>query len=111
MDSASEIIRRQCEPLFGNIGCVLDYVSDDLLSRPLCRWPLWRQFYHLLHSLDQWFTNPFRFKEPRPDGRTILALDTPIEMEPMTATELRSYYAQIESKIHSYLAGLAQFES
>ena len=106
MDSASAIIRRQSEQLFENIGYVLDYADDDLLSRAICRWPLWRQFYHLVHSMDQWFINPFDYTERHADGEVIRAINTPIDMEPLSRAELREYLAEVESKIRDYLVTL-----
>ena len=106
MKTMVEVIRRQSEQLFDNIGYVLDYTDDDLLARPICRWPLWRQIYHLLHSMDQWFINPFSYTERHPDGAMIRAINTPVDAKPFSRAELREYRGQVEEKIRTYLAGL-----
>jgi hypothetical protein len=36
--------------------CDMDYV--------LCDMPIWKHCYHTLHSLDQWYINPYDYTEP-----------------------------------------------
>jgi hypothetical protein len=107
MGSVTEVVRRQCECLFVNIEFIFDFVDDDLLAQPMCRWPLWRQLYHMLHSVDQWFINPFEFQEPHVNGAVIKALNTEVDTEPMSKGLLHEYYRDIESRVRSYLSTLS----
>ena len=101
-----EIINHQASRLFTNTEYVLDYVDDALLARKISKWPLWRQLFHMLHSMDQWFINPFDYRDHLSDGFAIAALNTEIEMGPIKKAELVKYYNLIEPKIRAYLSNL-----
>jgi hypothetical protein len=60
----TEIIRKQTHILFDNIKETLDSYNTDLIQEQNNLWPIWKQFYHMLHSLDEWFINPLDFREP-----------------------------------------------
>lgn len=102
------IINDQSKQLFKNTEYVLDYIDGKLLTENICKWPLWRQLYHMLHSMDQWFLNPFRYQDEREDGHEIAALNTEIERAPLSKTELRDYYRQTKDKITAYLGDLKE---
>ena len=101
-----EIINDQASRLFTNTEYASEYVDDALLSKMICKWPLWRQLYHMLHSMDQWFINPFDYRDHRPDGFTIAALNAEIEMAPLRKTELTEYYDSIRAKVKAHLSNL-----
>ena len=101
-----EIINDQASRLFRNTEYVFDYVDDKLLSKKICKLPLWRQLYHMLHSMDQWFLNPFRYKDHRKDGFNIAGLNTELEMEAVKKDELLKYYKKIRAKVRNYLSNL-----
>lgn len=94
-------IRNQTVILFENIRETLDYCSDELIEKSSSKWPLWKQFYHLLHSLDQWFINPMNFTEPaihQPHFRTS-------DQGPgiLSKQQLLTYYHDIRRRIENYL--------
>ena len=60
----------------------------------------------MLHSMDQWFINPFRYKGQMPDGFDIAALNTDLDLNALTKDELLEYYLKIKSKLQSYLSTL-----
>jgi hypothetical protein len=110
MDKLTAVINKRVQRLFANTQYVFDYVDDDLLAKKLCKWPLWRQLFHMLHSMDQWFINPFNYLDPREDGFLITALNTEVDMAPMKKSELSDYYDSIKAKIQTYLSTLTDEE-
>ena len=68
-------------------------------------WPIWKQFYHTLHSLDEWFIDPVTFKEPSIHQPYFRTSDTGPGR--LTKEQLLKYFGEIRSKIENYLAQLS----
>ena len=96
----------QSGQLFKNIEYLFDYIDDALLKKQICKWPLWRQIYHMLHSMDQWFINPYRYSDSRSDGYKIAALNTELASLSLNKEQLHEYYLQIKEKTWNYLRNL-----
>ena len=77
--------------------CDLDFV--------LCDMPVWKHVYHMLHSCDQWFINPFVYTEPDFHEPNLNSLDLPSETV-LTRERLETYLDSIKGKILAYLASL-----
>jgi hypothetical protein len=52
MNEIRKTIQRQSKVLLDNIKVTLDFCSDDIIQESTTNWPVWKQFYHTLHSLD-----------------------------------------------------------
>jgi hypothetical protein len=67
---------------------------------------LWKQFYHLLHSLDQFFISPREYREPsfHEDGMNYFGTSSKTTL---SKSELTAYYSGIKAKIEAYLATLS----
>ena len=91
------LIRRQTTILFSNVDEILNTINDSQLDNAgSWGWPVGEQIYHLLHSLDQWFINPYDYVEPAwlpPDAR-------------LSKSELVAYFASIRAKVEQYLETL-----
>lgn len=59
-----EVITEQTRTLFGNIQETFDAISNDQKNKLIIDAPLWKHIYHMLHSLDQWFINPYLYDNP-----------------------------------------------
>lgn len=99
------IIQNQSGVLLENLQVTLEFCSESLMEKSFPDWPIWKQFYHMLHSLDQWFIDPSTFMEPsihQPYFRTS-------DKGPgkLTKEQLLKYFAEIRSKIETYLAQLS----
>ena len=105
-ESFINTISIQAKQVFRNIQSVFDYVDDDILSAGLCKWPLWRQLFHMLHSMDQWFISPFEYEDGWENGHQINALNTEIDMPAISRKELLSFFLRVEAKVEDYLTGL-----
>jgi hypothetical protein len=108
-DPVSSLVSGQAVLLFSNI----DETFNSLLARDFrkaaCGHPYWKHFYHMLHSLDQWFINPFEFIEPGMQVSGLNSYDVKIKKQ-LGKKELLKYYGQIRSKIKKYLASLKDAE-
>jgi hypothetical protein len=105
-----EIIKNQSRQLFQNTEFIFEYVDDRLLAKKICNWPLRRQMYHMFHSMDQWFINPFKYKDHRPDGFDIAGMNTHLEMNALKKDELLEYYLKTKAKVQGYLSSLDSAE-
>jgi len=104
-DRMIKTIQTQSGVLLENIQVTLNSCDDSLLEKPFPTWPIWKQFYHMLHSLDEWFINPVEFKEPsihKPYYRTAES-----GSGRLTKEQLVSYFVEIRARIESYLDRLS----
>lgn len=80
--------------------CDMDYV--------LCGMPIWKHCYHTLHSLDQWYINPYDYTEPPFHEDKLNSLDYLDENgKVLTREELIEYFKTIQTKIINYLDNLS----
>lgn len=80
--------------------CDMDYV--------LCGMPIWKHCYHTLHSLDQWYINPYDYTEPPFHEDKLNSLDYLDENgKVLTREELKEYFKTIQTKIINYLDNLS----
>jgi hypothetical protein len=67
--------------------------------------PLWKHIYHMLHSLDQWFINPYIYDNPdfHESGMNTFEL----ELDGRLSKEnLITYFHNTEEKIYFFLNNL-----
>jgi hypothetical protein len=104
-DNLVASIKSQILILYKNIDELFSSLDVDMLDEKAGRWPLWRQLYHMLHSMDQWFINPYRYNDHMKNGADIAGLvkETGIRL---SKKDLTDYYASIRNKIDKYIAGL-----
>jgi len=101
----SNSIRRQSKQIFHNIENIFNAVTEESISSIIGVFPVWKQIYHLLHSMDQNFINPTNFSEPdfHTKNLNIIFLDTG---DPLSFGQLFKYYKQVRAKLEAYLQGL-----
>ena len=100
------LIMNQTTILFENIEETIDAIDETQLDKDgSWEWPLGEQIYHLLHSLDQWFINPYDYEEPTFTGIGTSSSDGKINQK-LYKSELVAYYTSIKAKITHYLCTL-----
>lgn len=106
MCSYMDVIRDQTARSLWSLNNVMDAIPDSCWERRYCDMPLWKHIYHTLHSLDQWYINPFVYSEPdfHVDGLNSLELDSGNIC--LTRETLKAYAGQVERKIEDYLRTL-----
>ena len=57
-------IKRQCKQIFQNIDILFDEFDDNEFDLTKGGFLTWKQFYHLIHSIDKYFIDPSIFIEP-----------------------------------------------
>jgi len=96
------VITEQTKILCQNIHEVLDAISDNQMEKIIFDSPLWKHIYHMLHSLDQWFINPYAYDDPyfHEYGMNAFAIETNKRLSKNT---LVKYLNDIEKKIYHFL--------
>ena len=95
-------IRRQTTQIFENIEILLNAFNEDEFSRTLGGFLIWKQFYHLVHSLDKNFVDPSVFHEPsfHIDNLDIIYFNSEISL---SKSEILDYYSKVQQHNREYL--------
>ena len=64
--------------------------------------PLWKHVYHTLHSLDQWYINPYKYIEPAFHVSNLNNLDVHTE-KVLSKQEVDQYLLTVTNKIEAYI--------
>jgi uncharacterized damage-inducible protein DinB len=98
-------VRRQTEQIFQNIDFVLADLDEGLMGQRMGGFLVWKQAYHLVHSLDKNYMDPGAFTEPnfQTPNLDVIYRD---EGKPLSLAEIRSYYAEVRQRISSFNAAL-----
>ena len=102
MNNLVSAIQKQTEIMFQNADIML---RTCRLGYILCEFPIWKHAYHMLHSCDQWFINPYHYKEPafhQPDMNSLKVMTNTA----LSQDDLLAYLVDIRTKITAYLATL-----
>jgi hypothetical protein len=100
------LILRQTAILFANVEETINAIDENrLCNSGSWGWPIGEQLYHLLHSLDQWFVNPYDYEEPSWLGQDLKSSSGSTGRK-LSKIELMAYYTSIKSKIEHYLGTL-----
>lgn len=102
-----QIITDQTEHALWEVKNVIDCVDDSMWNREYCEMPCWKHIYHMLHSLDLGYINPFdkNFCEPKIHEKDLNNLDVHSE-KTLSRDEINDYFEDIKSKIREYLSAL-----
>ncbi len=96
-------IKKQTEVMFTNADIMLKTCDMDFI---LCDMPIWKHIYHMLHSLDRWFINPYEYSEPDFHEENLNSLDIPSDKE-LSYEQLEGYLEEIKNKTLNYIDGLS----
>jgi hypothetical protein len=105
-DNPIAIISFEIDILFKNIQATFDSIPQGQMAKTILKWPLSMQFYHMLHSLDQWLVNPNNYSHPsfHVEGMNSFKSGT---VKLLTKSELLEYYASIKANILRHISTLA----
>lgn len=100
----SNIIKDQTDRALWEVQNVISCIPDKMWNKLYCNMPVWKHVYHMLHSLDLWFINPWdkQFKEPSFHVLNLNNLDI-ISKKELTKDELLKYCVDVKTKIQVYL--------
>lgn len=107
--SISKAIVEQTERALWEVKNVIDCVPDDLWFKKYCDAPMWQHIYHMLHSLDMWFINPYNYTEPDIHKDNFNNLDV-VPKSDLARAEINNYFNSIRSKITEYIKYLTDDE-
>lgn len=105
MDKYAGILGKQTEIVLGNIDFTFSAIEDGLMKKEVNGFPVWRQMYHLLNSIDRIFTVPenYSYRDFHVDGLNSLVKQTEVELDKAT---LIKYFQGIKEQIRIYLDSL-----
>lgn len=90
-----ETIKESTKVLFLNFETTLKTCDMDYV---LCDMPIWKHCYHTLHSLDQWFINPYEYTEPPFHEDKLNSLNY-LGEKVLSRDELTDYFKTIQVKL------------
>lgn len=105
----SDVIVEQTNRVLWEVKNIIDCVPDSLWNKNYCDAPMWQHIYHMLHSLDMWFINPYSYSEPSFHKYNLNNLDVKTDTE-LSRDVLNNYYNSVESKITAYTKSLTYDE-
>ena len=98
----SDSVKRQCMQIFQNIDILFSEISSEDFNKRQGGFFIWKQFYHMIHSIDKNFIDPSIYQEP---NIHIKNLDV-IYMDDdniMSKEKIENYYNEVKNKILMYL--------
>ncbi|MDQ0202344.1 hypothetical protein [Pectinatus haikarae] len=98
-DSCVDIINDQTRRALWEVQNVIECIPDALWNKKYCHMPMWKHVYHMIHSLDSWFINPYdeNFTEPLFHVPDLNNLDV-ASKKILTRNELANYYIVIKKR-------------
>lgn len=100
--SVCEMIKRETDANFVNLETAIHTYDRNA---PVCGAPAWRYVYHVIHSADKWYFNPFVFDEPPFHEDGMDNPDNPCSVE-FSDEQLLEYLQAVREKTMKYLDGL-----
>jgi len=98
-------IKTQTLIMLKNVKYTLKIVPSSKFNVLTSGQPYWRHFYHLIHSIDQWFIDPDNYVEPVFGAKGLNTLDgKPGKI--LSKKTITKYFKTVEKKIVKYLATL-----
>ena len=93
-------IVRQTDRTLWEVKNILRCIPDAMWDKPYCGAPVCRHVYHMLHSLDRWFINPYdeAYREPEFHVTGLNDLDAPLDAS-LSRAQLEAYLSGIEAKL------------
>lgn len=103
MRKLTEMMYQQTELIFYNMEISMKTCDWNY---QICGSPVWRYFYHTLHSCDKWFRNPAQFEEPQIHAENMDKVDLPCTRS-LTEEELWVYFEEVKGRTLDYLTQLS----
>ena len=98
----SESIQNQTVQMFENIEKIFESITEDKFQSVIGGFPMWKNMYHCIHSLDKNLIDPSSYCEPsfHEKNMDVIYLETP---KILSKNELMNYYTEVKQKIANYL--------
>jgi len=106
--SYTEIIKDEANRALWEIENVIACIPDELWDKCYCEIPLWKHIYHMLHSLDQWYTNPRVYIQPSFHEKDLNNLDVRSNKQ-LNREDIGRYFNMLKRKITDYNDALTDY--
>ena len=96
-----ESIQKQTIQIFENLEIIIESISEEKFQSIIGGFPICKNLYHCIHSLDKNLIDPTSYCEPsfHEKNMDVIYLETP---KKMSKKELINYYMEVKDKIMSY---------
>jgi hypothetical protein len=100
-----ESIQSQTVQIFENLEVIIESISEEKFKSIIGGFPIWKNLYHCIHSLDKNLIDPALYCEPsfHEKNMDVIYLETP---KKLSKKELINYYTEVKLKIMNYLNSL-----
>ena len=100
-----ESIQKQTIQIFENLEIIIESISEEKFQSIIGGFPIWKNMYHCIHSLDKNLIDPTLYCEPsfHEKNMDVIYLET---LKKLSKKELINYYTEVKLKIMSYLNSL-----
>ena len=103
------ILARHSENTFRSMEILFDTFPGEDFAAVVNGFPIWRQFYHTLNSMDRIYTDPIDYAYPEFHVENMNDLEAESDRRLDKNTLLR-YYGGIKENVRSYLSNLRESE-
>lgn len=95
-------LKKQTIQIFQNIEILFEAIPEKEFDTIKGGFKTWRQFYHLIHSMDKNFIDPVNYIEPEfhKKNLNIIYID---DENKLTKDEIKEYYEYVKNKIQKYI--------
>jgi hypothetical protein len=100
----SNSIRNQSKQIFQNIEILFNEFSSAEFDLIKGGFLVWKQFYHLVHSIDKNFLDPTNFVEPNFHKKNLDIIF--LNENHLSKEQIFHYYEEVKEKISRYLTSL-----
>jgi len=94
--------------IFENIDILFDSIGENEFNSIKGGFIVWKQFYHLVHSLDKYFIDPHNYIEPSFHKEKEMHITNLNNDNPMEKVEIINYYNIVKNKIKNYVNSLTE---
>jgi len=94
-------IRRQCKQIFQNIDILFSEFTEKEFDLIKGGFLVWKQFYHLVHSLDKNFCDPSNYVEPKFHKMNLDVVY--LNEDHLSKKQIYDYYIEVKSRVERYL--------
>lgn len=107
MQNYVDDIVRQTDRVLWEVKNIVRCIPDTLWDKPYSGAPVYRHVYHMLHSLDRWFINPYDagYTEPSFHVPGLNDLDA-VQDTYISRAQIDGYLDEVEKKIKAYTRAL-----
>jgi len=95
-------VQTQTVQIFENLEIIIESIPEEKFQSTIGGFPIWKNLYHCIHSLDKNLIDPASYSEPcfHEKNMDVIYLETTTKL---SKNQLINYYLEVKQKIMNYL--------